>query len=47
MFLFQGVLYEVPLGTPYFLEMQINRAPWFADVTYPLTCALDIVNRRE
>ncbi|MBB6290756.1 ecdysteroid kinase [Pseudomonas sp. SJZ103] len=42
-----GNLYEDPLGTPGFLDMQINRAPWFADVTYHLICALDIVDRRE
>lgn len=42
-----GNLYEDPLGNPGFLDMQINRAPWFADVTYHLICALDIVDRRE
>lgn len=42
-----GNLYEDPLGNPGFLDMQVNRAPWFADVTYHLICALDIADRRE
>lgn len=42
-----GNLYEEADGTPGFFDMQVNRAPWFADVTYHLICALDLMDRRE
>lgn len=42
-----GNLYEEPDGTPGFFDMQVNRAPWFADVTYHLICALDMMDRRD
>ncbi|MGE0387606.1 MAG: hypothetical protein AB7Q97_23000 [Gammaproteobacteria bacterium] len=41
-----GNLYIEADGTPGFFDMQINRAPWFHDVTYHLICALDIPDRR-
>ncbi|MNF22402.1 hypothetical protein D3C84_29550 [compost metagenome] len=42
-----GNLYEEMDGTPGFFDMQVNRAPWFADVTYHLICALDLMDRRD
>ncbi|UXJ50251.1 ecdysteroid 22-kinase family protein [Pseudomonas citronellolis] len=42
-----GNLYEEADGTPGFFDMQVNRAPWFADVTYHLICALDLMDRRD
>ena len=42
-----GNLYIERDGTPGFFDMQVNRAPWFHDVTYHLVCALDIADRRE
>ncbi|MFV0408750.1 MAG: hypothetical protein ACK5LJ_03335 [Paracoccus sp. (in: a-proteobacteria)] len=42
-----GNLYEESDGAPGFFDMQVNRAPWFADVTYHLICALDLMDRRD
>ena len=42
-----GNLYIDADGAPGFFDMQVNKAPWFHDVTYHLICALDIADRRQ
>jgi aminoglycoside phosphotransferase (APT) family kinase protein len=42
-----GNLYTEGDGTPGFLDMQVRRSPWYQDVAYHMTCALDVVDRRR
>jgi aminoglycoside/choline kinase family phosphotransferase len=42
-----GNLYIERDGTPGFLDMQMRRSPWYQDVAYHMTCALDVVDRRK
>jgi len=41
-----GNLYEDADGSPGFFDAQVARAPWQLDVTYHITCALDVADRR-
>jgi hypothetical protein len=41
-----GNLYEDPDGTPGFFDSQPHKAPSMVEVTYHLTCALDMADRR-
>jgi hypothetical protein len=42
-----GNLYVERDGTPGFLDMQVRRSPWYQDVAYHMTAALDVVDRRK
>lgn len=42
-----GNLYIEADGKPGFLDAQVRRSPWYQDVAYHMTAALDIVDRRE
>ena len=41
-----GNLYVEMDGTPGFFDAQVARAPWHLEVSYHMTCALDIPDRR-
>ena len=41
-----GNLYIEPDGTPGFFDAQVARAPWHLEVSYHITCALDIPDRK-
>jgi len=42
-----GNLYIERDGTPGFLDMQVRRSPWYQDVAYHMTAALDVIDRRK
>lgn len=42
-----GNLYVERDGTPGFLDMQVRRSPWYQDVAYHMTAALDVIDRRK
>jgi hypothetical protein len=41
-----GNLYIEADGTPGFFDAQVSRAPWHLEVSYHITCALDIPDRK-